>query len=122
VEFLVQSFQLFYGGSQPTLRTGNVLDGLAALGRLHLLPEEIAASLANAYTWLRRAEHALQLAEEQQTQRLPRDRAGQIALARRMGYADPDGLSAQGRMLDEWTAVRTEVRAHFEALVLAETR
>jgi glutamate-ammonia-ligase adenylyltransferase len=122
VEFLVQSFQLFFGGSQHALRTGNVLDGLAALGRLHLLPEETAASLANAYSWLRRAEHALQLAEEQQTQRMPRDRPGQIALARRMGYADPEALSAQGRLLDEWTAVRTEVRAHFDALVLAETR
>jgi glutamate-ammonia-ligase adenylyltransferase len=122
VEFLVQSFQLFFGGGHAELRTGNVLDGLAALSRLHLLPEATAAALANAYTWLRRSEHALQLAEEQQTARLPREAPAQLALARRMGYVDPDGASARARMLEDWTAVRTEVRAHFEALVLAETR
>jgi glutamine synthetase adenylyltransferase len=71
---------------------------------------------------LRRAEHALQLPEEQQTAKMPRERAAQLALARRMGYADPDAQTAQARLLEDWTAVRTEVRAHFEALVLAEPR
>lgn len=122
VEFLVQSLQLFYGGGEASLRTGNVLDGLAAIERLELLPAETVAALANAYTWLRRAEHALQLAEEQQVSRLPRERSAQLALARRMGYADPDAQTAQSRLLEDWTAVRTEVRANFEALVLAETR
>jgi glutamate-ammonia-ligase adenylyltransferase len=122
VEFLVQSFQLFYGGGETSLRTGNVLDGLAALERRGLLPAETASALTQCYTWLRRAEHAIQLAEEQQTARMPRERAAQLALARRMGYADPDGQSAQSRLLEDWTAVRTEVRAHFEALVLAEPR
>ena len=122
VEFLVQSLQLFYGGGEESLRTGNVLDGLAAIERLGLLPPETVAALANAYTWLRRAEHALQLADEQQVSRLPRERPAQIALARRMGYADPDAETARSRLLEDWTAVRTEVRSHFEALVLAEPR
>jgi glutamate-ammonia-ligase adenylyltransferase len=122
VEFLVQSLQLFHGGNEASLRTGNVLDGLAALERLRLLPGETAAALANAYTWLRRAEHALQLAEEQQTARLPRERPAQLALARRMGYADPDAQAALGRFREDWTVVRNEVRSHFEALVLAEPR
>jgi glutamate-ammonia-ligase adenylyltransferase len=122
VEFLVQSLQLFHGGGQPDLRTGNVLDGIAALERLRLLPAETASALAGCYTWLRRAEHALQLAEEQQTARLPRERAAQVALARRMGYADAEAATAQARLLEDWTATRSEVRAHFEALVLAEPR
>jgi glutamate-ammonia-ligase adenylyltransferase len=122
VEFLVQSLQLFYGGGEPSLRTGNVLDGLAALESRGLLPSDTAAALTQCYTWLRRAEHALQLAEEQQTARLPRERPAQLALARRMGYADPDGQSAHARLLEDWTAARTEVRAHFDALVLAEPR
>jgi glutamine synthetase adenylyltransferase len=118
VEFLVQSFQLFYGARFPELRTGNILDALAALTRLELLPEAVTSSLVEAYSWLRRTEHALQLVEEQQTSEFPRDRAGQLALARRLGYADVEGERARGHLLDDWTEVRTDVRAHFEALVL----
>jgi glutamate-ammonia-ligase adenylyltransferase len=99
-----------------------VLDAIAALERLGLLPPQTAAALTACYTWLRRAEHALQLAEEQQTARLPREAPAQIALARRMGYADPDAQAAQARLLEDWSATRAEVRAHFEALVLAEPR
>jgi glutamate-ammonia-ligase adenylyltransferase len=122
VEFLVQSLQLFHGGGQESLRTGNVLEGLAALDRLGLLPPETVSALTSSYTWLRRAEHALQLAEEQQVSRLPREQPAQLALARRMGYSDPDAQTARSRLLEDWTAVRTEVRMHFEALVLAEPR
>jgi glutamate-ammonia-ligase adenylyltransferase len=122
VEFLVQSLQLFHGGGEQSLRTGNVLDGLEAIERLGLLPSATVAALATAYTWLRRAEHALQLADEQQVSRLPREQPAQLALARRMGYADADAQLARSRLLEDWTAVRTEVRAHFEALVLAEPR
>src|SRR5262245_4025359 len=122
VEFLVQSLQLFHGGGAPELRTGNVLDGIAALERRGLLPAQTATALAGCYTWLRRAEHALQLAEEQQTARLPREHLAQSALARRMGYADPDAATARARLLEDWTATRSEVRAHFEALVLADPR
>jgi glutamate-ammonia-ligase adenylyltransferase len=118
VEFLVQSFQLFYGARSSELRTGNVLDALAVLGRLGLLPEAVTSALADTYRWLRRTEHALQLAEEQQTSEFPREPAGQLALARRLGYANAEGKLAREQLLDDWTAVRSEVRGHFEALVL----
>jgi glutamate-ammonia-ligase adenylyltransferase len=118
VEFLVQSFQLFYGGRHHELRTGNALDGLTALERLELLPPDTVLALRDAYLWLRRAEHALQLVEEQQTARFPRDAAAQLALARRMGYDAEEGRDARARLLDDWTRVRSEVRSHFEALVL----
>jgi glutamate-ammonia-ligase adenylyltransferase len=117
IEFLVQSFQLFYGGREPELRTGNVLEALEMMGRRGLLPEATVAALANAYLWLRRAEHALQLAEEQQTARFPHERAAQTALARRMSYQEAAGADAHTRLLDDRTWVRSEVRTHFEALV-----
>jgi glutamate-ammonia-ligase adenylyltransferase len=118
VEFLVQSLQLFYGGKQPELRTGNVLEALARLGRFGLLPEATAAAVSAAYLWLRQVEHSLQMVEEQQTARFPSERAAQLSLARRMGYADPAAEVAHARLLDDWTTVRSEVRAHFDALVL----
>jgi glutamate-ammonia-ligase adenylyltransferase len=118
VEFLVQSFQLFFGARMASLRTGNTLDGLAELARQNLLPEAIAAQLSDAYLWLRRAEHALQMADEQQTSRFPREPSAQLRLARRMRYTDPHGDAAITRLLDDWGRVRGEVRTHFEALVL----
>ncbi len=118
VEFLVQALQLFYGGRERGLRTGNVLEALAGLERLRIVPAATVAALRDAYLWLRRAEHALQLADERQTQSFPREPAAQLAQARRMGYADPSGEHARARLLEDWTAVRGEVRAHFEALVL----
>jgi glutamate-ammonia-ligase adenylyltransferase len=120
VEFLVQAFQLFHGGRLEALRRGSVLEALAVLGRLQLLPESAVTDLSQAYTWLRRAEHALQMVEERQTQRFPREQVGQIALARRMGYAEPEGERAGARLLEDWAAVRRRVRAQFEALVLGE--
>ncbi len=122
VEFLVQSLQLFFGGRETALRTGNVLEALARLGEREFLPEATTRALSAAYLWLRRAEHAVQLAEEQQTARFPRRPAEQVALARRMGYAEPAGEQARAQLLEDWTSVRSEVRHHFDELVLSEGR
>jgi glutamine synthetase adenylyltransferase len=59
----------------------------------------------------------VQLDEERQTHAFPREAKAQRALARRMGYAELDAESARGRLLDAWTAVRAEVRGHFEELL-----
>jgi hypothetical protein len=37
-----------------------------------------------------------------------------------MGYADVEAAGARNRLLEDWTAVRTETRAHFDALVLRD--
>lgn len=118
VEFLAQALQLFHGGRSPSVRTGNVLEGLASLRELGVLPDSAATTLAEAYLWLRRAEHCAQLVEEQQVCGFPRDTRAQLALARRMGYRDVEAENARSRLLDDWTGVRTEVRRHFNALVL----
>jgi glutamate-ammonia-ligase adenylyltransferase len=118
VEFTVQALQLFYAGRRPELRTGNVLAAIAGLAQSDLLPARSAAVLADGYRWLRRAEHALQLAEEQQTAQLPRSAADRTALARRMGYADTLGVDALRHFEDDLARTRSQVREQFEALVL----
>ncbi len=120
VEFTVQALQLFSAGRHPELRTGNVLDALDALEAQGFVPGEPAEALRDGYLWLRRAEHALQLAEEQQTARVPRDPADQIALARRMGYAEEAGEDARERWRADRERVHARVREQFEALVLEE--
>jgi glutamate-ammonia-ligase adenylyltransferase len=118
VEFLVQAVQLFHGGRVRPLRTGNVFEALRVADMERLLPEGVARALGDAYAWLRRAEHAVQMVEERQVHRVPRDRAAQLGLARRMGYADERAGAALNRFLDDWTFVRAEVRRHFDDLVL----
>ncbi len=118
VEFTVQALQLFYAGHRAELRTGNVLAAIEGLARAELLPASSATVLADGYRWLRRAEHALQLAEEQQTQQLPRDPAERTALARRIGYADAAGDDATRRFEADLARTRSQVREQFEALVL----
>lgn len=120
VEFLVQALQLFFGGHHPTLRQGSVPEVLRALAAAGLMAERTVAELVDAYLWLRRAEHALQLVEERQTRSMPRDAPAQIALARRMGYRQADGARARDRLLDDWTRVRDRVRTELDALVLEE--
>ena len=119
VEFFVQAFQLFLGGRTPEIRTGNTLDGLEALRRLEMIPEAAAAEQSTAYLWLRRAEHAQQLVEEQQTSKFPRDPSAQLGLARRMGYHEASGNDARARLNDDWNRYRAQVRAQFDALVLS---
>jgi len=119
VEFLVQALQLFLGGHTPEIRTGNTLDGLEALERFKMLPEETAAELTTAYHWLRRAEHAQQLVEEQQTSKFPRRPSAQLGLARRMGYDEASGDDARAHLIDDWNRYRADVRAHFDALILS---
>jgi glutamate-ammonia-ligase adenylyltransferase len=122
VEFLVQALQLFTGGRAPAVRSGNVLEALAALAVEGALSEETAERLGAAYLWLRRAEHAAQLDEERQTHAFPREGAAQRALARRMGYLDDEAEAARARMLAEWSAVRSEVRSHFDELMPGTAR
>jgi glutamate-ammonia-ligase adenylyltransferase len=118
VEFTVQALQLFHSGRRPELRTGNVLAAIEALASAGILPAASAAVLADGYRWLRRAEHALQLREEQQTAQLPREAGERSALARRMGYADSTAVRATLRFEDDLARTRSQVREQFEALVL----
>jgi [glutamine synthetase] adenylyltransferase / [glutamine synthetase]-adenylyl-L-tyrosine phosphorylase len=122
VEFGTQALQLLLGGRDPSVRTGNVLDALTALVRASALPEATAEALSRGYLWLRRAEHAVQLDEERQTHAFPREPRAQAALARRMGYRDDAIERARERLLADWSAVRSEVRAHFEALLPGDPR
>jgi len=119
VEFLVQALQLFLGGRTPEICTGNTLDGLEVLQRFRMLPEATAAELTTAYHWLRRAEHAQQLVEEQQTAKFPRRPSAQLGLARRLGYDEASGDDARAHLIDDWNRYRADVRRHFDALILS---
>lgn len=111
VEFLVQSFQLIYGGRMPQLDEPNTLAALEKLRSQKLLPSEAAEELHAAYVFLRRVEHWVQLDQNRQTQKIPSSAEARRRLAEALGFeGDWDRLS---RVL---AAHCRAVHNHFTAL------
>jgi glutamate-ammonia-ligase adenylyltransferase len=102
IEFLVQGLQLIHGPDSPELIEGNTLTALDLLSDAGFLPREVVDQSKDDYTFLRRTEHYLQLLEDRQVHRLPRDPDELAALAKRMmGMEEsPEGFvrELRGRM------------------------
>src|SRR5947207_988725 len=71
IEFIVQTLQLIHGARNPFLQEPSMLKALRALRELDLLPRDEVLALDNAYRFLRRVEHRLQIEAEQQTHTVP---------------------------------------------------
>lgn len=88
VEFFAQTQQLIAGGRNPALRlrrTDETLDALAAGG---WISAKTAGELTEAYWFLRRVEHAIQMVADEQSHTLPEDDAGLLRIARLLGLPD----------------------------------
>ena len=70
VEFFVQGLQLLNGGRNPGLRVRGTLPALERLLTASLVSEREYAALTDAYRWLRRVEHRVQLEEGGHTHRV----------------------------------------------------
>jgi glutamate-ammonia-ligase adenylyltransferase len=86
IEFTIQFLQLLNGGDLPALRQRNTLAALEALEKAGCLTDQEYRVLDDAYRFLRKTEHRLQLLFDLQTHRLPDDDGGLRQLALRMGY------------------------------------
>ncbi len=94
VEFAIQFLQLLNGGDLPEVRQRNTLKALAALEKVGCLTDTEYRVLDDAYRFLRKTEHRLQLMFDLQTHRLP-DRHDELRkLALRMGYRGSSGNGA----------------------------
>ena len=100
IEFFVQALQLIHAGRQPTLRSRTTVTALDQLLFSGLISQAEHTALSQAYVFLRRLEHVLQLDSGRQTQRLPSDAAAFDSIARRAGHADGGELR---RELDRHT-------------------
>ncbi len=87
VEFAVQLLQLVHGRTDADLRLPGTLMALRSLIRGGYVGRSDGAEMAAAYTFLRRAEHRLQLQRLRRTHTLPTDDADLEWLARADGYA-----------------------------------
>lgn len=86
IEFLVQSFQLIYGGRHPELEEPNTLRCMDHLNQLRLLPAGTLDELREAYLFLRRVEHWVQLDQNRQTQKLPQSKEALTRLSLALGF------------------------------------
>jgi glutamate-ammonia-ligase adenylyltransferase len=87
-EFIVQAFQLVYGGRERALQTQSWLRALQVIQEKGFMDSDTAGLLREAYLFLRAVENHLQAWDDQQTQILPEDDVVQQALAQSLGFAN----------------------------------
>lgn len=117
IEFLVQALQWEQGGTRPELLTGHTLTGLDRLTAAGLLPAAAAAELHEAYVVLRLIEHRLQLMDNRQVHRLPRDRDALRVLGRTLALPGPDEAGALQTLCQQ---LHGRVRHWFQRLLGGE--
>jgi len=110
IEFFVQTQQLIFGGRRPQMRGPRTLDMLERLCVDKWVSAEAVDDLAQAYAFLRRVEHRLQMVADEQTQRLPFERPALTRFAKFCGYARLDGFAA------DLTHHLTRVERHYARL------
>jgi len=94
IEFIVQALQLIHGARHPFLQEPSMLKALRALRQLDLLPRDEVLTLDNAYRFLRRVEHRLQIESEQQSHTVPRESEPLQRLALSLRFSSAEDLTA----------------------------
>ena len=87
VELFTRRLRLLHGARHPGLQDASTPAALAQLAASGLVAATVAEPLAEAYSFLRRLEHRLQIGGDGQAAVLPADPAGMAIAARRMGFA-----------------------------------
>ncbi|MCW2946575.1 MAG: (Glutamate--ammonia-ligase) adenylyltransferase [Actinoallomurus sp.] len=112
VEFAVQLLQLVHGRADEDLRGPGTLIALKKLSWGGYVGRADAAALGNAYRFLRRVEHLIQLHRLRRTHLVPEDGEDLRRLGRALGFrADP-----VGEFTAEWRRHAREVRRLHEKL------
>jgi glutamate-ammonia-ligase adenylyltransferase len=119
IEFAVQLLQLVHGRADRNVRARPTLDALEQLANGGYVGPADAASLDNAYTWLRTVEHRLQLVEEHQTHTIPSNDRARTQLARVLGFRDTRKRTAVVAFDEAHQRQQTVVRSIHEKLFFA---
>jgi glutamate-ammonia-ligase adenylyltransferase len=120
IEFLVQLFQVKYGGEVPALRTPNTWQALAMLRSTGLLEPAEYAALRSGYDFLRQIEGRLRIVHNRSLDELPETPDDLEKLARRLGFEAGPGVSAADRFLEQLERYTTQTRELFLHLITQE--
>jgi len=114
IEFFAQTQQLIAGGRHPHLRVRPTLQALDILATDNWITFQARDELSEAYLFLRRVEHRLQMVADEQTHTLPEDNAALEQFARFLGYPDRDAFAT------ELLAHLNRVQGHYSRLFEGE--
>jgi glutamate-ammonia-ligase adenylyltransferase len=117
IEFLVQGLQLVFGGRNPWIREANTLRALHRLASQRLISDVDYESLVQAYSFLRKLEHRLQILHDRQTHTLPAAVKELTALARRMGYHPQEHPDPAGALQADYERHTGEVRRLYDGFL-----
>ncbi|MHA1107767.1 MAG: bifunctional [glutamine synthetase] adenylyltransferase/[glutamine synthetase]-adenylyl-L-tyrosine phosphorylase [Alphaproteobacteria bacterium] len=108
IEFFAQTQQLVWGGRDPSVRSPITCEALGALTEAGHVTPETRDRLIEAYEFLRRLEHRLQMVADQQTHEIPTNGESIAALAIFMGFPDrtsfEDALTEQLHIVEGYYA------------------
>jgi [glutamine synthetase] adenylyltransferase / [glutamine synthetase]-adenylyl-L-tyrosine phosphorylase len=119
IEFLVQCLQRVYGGEEKWLRSSGTLFSLQKLHDKGHLSGQDFHRLTQAYQFLRRLEHRLQLQRGQQLHRVPSDSESLAVLQRAMSSGP---VQSNADLVESIERHRTAVTAIYDRIVLKEKR
>ncbi len=88
IEFIAQALQVAFGGKDAWLRAPHTLISLTRLADRNLLSENELTELFDAYDFLRRLEHRLQMENGLQTHLIPNEPDRRSIFAKKMNFDD----------------------------------
>ena len=112
IEFFAQTQQLVWGGRDPSVRSPATCDALHALAAAGHIGEQARDRLIEAYGFLRRVEHRLQMVADRQTHDIPTGDESMAALATFMGF--PDVAAFEDALIGRLRAVESYYADLFE--------
>ncbi len=86
IEFSIQILQVLHGGKQPFIQHHQTLPASQKLADYRLMYQSDANDLVEAYCFLRRAEHRVQMEEDRQTHSLPKSKDAFTRISKLMGF------------------------------------
>ncbi|HMJ08747.1 MAG TPA: DUF294 nucleotidyltransferase-like domain-containing protein [Pyrinomonadaceae bacterium] len=95
IEFIAQALQLAHGGRDEWLRSPHTLISLSRIADRGLITETELSELFEAYDFLRRLEHILQMENGLQTHTVPAEPERRHLIARRMKQNSPADFEAR---------------------------
>jgi len=116
VQWAVELSLMRHGFAHPDVRRTNTLEALEALTAAGLIEESVARALREAYVFLSEIKAALEIDQRVPAEALPPTPEGQVALARRLGYAE----RARHAFLQDYRRITHRARVAMERVFYEE--
>ena len=118
IEFVVQTLQLVHGTEASSVRVPNILLAIDRLHAIGVLTEVHRTGLSEAYQFLRRVENALRIVHDRALDALPTNSAEVAHLARRLGYAETEGIPIVEAFLQDYGKWTEKTRTLFNEILV----